>query len=124
LRTCGGLTGIKPSHEQNDHFQHVSSQASSTFYNITDFPNQRNRLSHAVLARVQQGDARCVFIVRAYSLIAARLRASLLMDSIDANFIEGHQLPANVAKKVPERMVGRLLRADEARELLEAIGMR
>jgi hypothetical protein len=40
---------------------------------------------------------------------------------IDDQFVEGHEPPANVAKKVPERMVGRLLPADEARELLEAM---
>jgi hypothetical protein len=33
-------------------------------------------------------------IVRAGFLIAARLRASLLVDGIDDRFVEGHELPA------------------------------
>jgi hypothetical protein len=61
-------------------------------------------------------------IVRAGFLVATRLRASLLVDGIDDQFVEGHELPAAVAKRVPERMVGRLLPPDEARELLDAMG--
>jgi hypothetical protein len=44
------------------------------------------------------GETRCVLIVRAHSLAAARLRAALVVDGIDSHFVEGHELPAAVAK--------------------------
>jgi len=38
-------------------------------------------------------------IVRARLLIAARLRASLLVDGIDSQFAEGHELPARLRQR-------------------------
>jgi hypothetical protein len=49
------------------------------------------------------------------------LAAKAARRSIDAHFIEGHELPADVATRAPERMVGRLLRANEAQELLDTM---
>ncbi len=40
----------------------------------------------------------CVMIVRAGFLVAARLRASMAVDGIDTQFVEGHELPPAAAK--------------------------
>jgi hypothetical protein len=69
----------------------------------------------------RQDDTRCVIVVPGTFLMSPRLKASLAVDGIDDQFVEGHELPAAVARQVPERMVGRLLPADEARELLDAM---
>ena len=37
------------------------------------------------------------------------------------NFVEGHELPAEVARWVPAGMVGRLLTAAEAERILDAM---
>jgi hypothetical protein len=62
-----------------------------------------------------------VVIVRASHLIAARLRASFILDGTDAQFVEGHELPLAAARKVPAGMVGRLLTAAEAERILDAM---
>lgn len=51
-------------------------------------------------------------IVRSGFLLAARLRTSLILDGIDAHFVEGHELPDDVAERVPGQMVGRQLQPD------------
>ena len=60
-------------------------------------------------------------IVRAHFLIAARLKASFTVDGMDSHFVEGQELPATVAKRVPAGMVGRVLSAAEAERILDAI---
>ena len=91
------------------------------FFRLQSASPDGRRTSNVFWLAYRQEDTRCVMIVRAGFLIAARLRAGLLVDGIDDQFVEGHELPANVAKKVPERMVSDCCPADEARELLEAI---
>ncbi len=52
----------------------------------------------------QTAKSRRVVIVRASHLIAARLRAAPVVEGIeDVAFVEGHELPAAVAKRVPCR---------------------
>ena len=68
----------------------------------------------------RQGDTRSVFIVEASALIIARMKATIAVDGIDEHFVEGHALPP-AARKIPKRMVGRLLSAEEGRGLLEAL---
>jgi len=62
-------------------------------------------------------------IVRPHSLTAARLKASLTVDGIDPQFVEGHELPDAAAKKIPTGMVGRLLTAAEAERILDAMAV-
>ncbi len=69
----------------------------------------------------QTGKSRRVVIVRAHSLIAARLRPSFIIGGTDAQFVEGHELPPAAARKVPAGMVGRLLTAAEAERVLDAM---
>ena len=69
----------------------------------------------------QTGKTRHVVIVRANFMIAARLRAALLLESSDAHFVEGHELPPAAARKVPARMIGRLLTAAGAERVVEAM---
>ena len=63
---------------------------------------------------------RAVYIQEAGSLIHARLVA--LMTGFEGEFVEGHQLDAKSAKKVPKGSVGRPLSLKEAGELLKKLG--
>ena len=62
-----------------------------------------------------------MFIVEAPGLFIARLKAALAVDGLHAHFAEGHELPADIAKRIPKRSVGRLLSAAEANKLLKAM---
>ena len=64
-----------------------------------------------------------VVILPAYSLIAARLRASI--EKLDeGEFAEGHELDEETAKKVPKTLVGRRLTRKEAADLLRSFERR
>jgi hypothetical protein len=65
------------------------------------------------------GKDRCVMIVRAKSLVVARLRASMAVDGVDEHFVEGHELTPFMRRCVPARMVGRLLTAKDAERILD-----
>jgi hypothetical protein len=57
-----------------------------------------------------------VFIQRSPSLSDARMRAADA--GLAGDFVEAHELPASSIKKVPKRMVGRILSSAEAQKLL------
>jgi len=61
-----------------------------------------------------------VFIQPAYELGMARIRA-LLAGSPEA-FKEGFRLDAKMTKKVPKKMIGRLLTTQEGQALLKKFG--
>ena len=61
---------------------------------------------------------RCVFIQEAGALIFARLKASIAGFD-DGVFVEAHMLDARTAKKVPKKMVGRMLLDCEVSTLLD-----
>jgi hypothetical protein len=63
---------------------------------------------------------RRVRIEDAGAMIFARLNA--MIDGFGGTFVEAHQLDAATAKKIPKRMIGRALSADEAAALLDRIG--
>lgn len=52
--------------------------------------------------------------------IAARMRA--LLAGVEGEFQEGHELDAKTAKKVPKKMIGRVLTREEATALLKKLG--
>src|SRR5262245_65964101 len=54
----------------------------------------------------------------------ARLKASLVIVGLDDCFVEGYELPADIAKRIPERCIGRLLSADEAGRVLDLMANR
>lgn len=58
-----------------------------------------------------------VFIQPAYELGMARLKA--LLAGATGEFKEGYQLDAKMTKKVPKKMIGRLLTADDGQALLK-----
>ena len=84
-------------------------------------PSRTQSLYPTYWLTYRQGDMGCIMIVRAPSPSAARRKASSAIGGIDDHFVEWHELPPDVAKRVPERVVRRLLSADEARELLDAM---
>jgi hypothetical protein len=59
---------------------------------------------------------RRIFIQKADGLIFARLYAAAA--GFDGVFVEGHKFGEEIAEKVPEDMVGRVLLAAEVKELL------
>ena len=63
---------------------------------------------------------RRVMIREAGAMIFARLEAS--MAKLGGKFIEAHQLDERTARKVPRKMIGRALTADEAATLLDRFG--
>ena len=84
-------------------------------------PSRTQSLYPTYWLTYRQGDMGCIMIVRAPSPSAARRKARSAIGGIDDHFVEWHELPPDVAKRVPERVVRRLLSADEARELLDAM---
>jgi hypothetical protein len=58
-----------------------------------------------------------VFIQPAYELGMARMKAALAGSPDE--FKEGYQLDSRTAKKVPKKMIGRLLTAKEGQSLLK-----
>jgi hypothetical protein len=61
-----------------------------------------------------------VFIVRAASIFAARMKAGNAgMDSSD--FEEAHSLPGEAAERVPDAMIGRRLSAKEIAALVKKL---
>jgi hypothetical protein len=62
-----------------------------------------------------------VAILSADSLMAARMRASADGIGKDAMFEQGHMLEAQIAKQLPQNLVGRMLEPREAVELLDQI---
>jgi hypothetical protein len=64
----------------------------------------------------------CVMIVEAGGVIAARMKAAMVIDGIDQHFIEGHELPGDVARKmIPKASLGRLMTGQEAGRILHAM---
>jgi len=61
--------------------------------------------------------APAVFIQDAASLVYARLAAAKA--GFDGTFVEGHELDAKTAKKIPKQMIGRVLLQKEAAALLK-----
>jgi hypothetical protein len=57
-------------------------------------------------------------IVEAGGVIAARMKAAMVIDGIDQHFIEGHEL---ARKMIPKASLGRLLTGQEAGRILDAI---
>ena len=62
---------------------------------------------------------RTVRIEDAGALIFARLQAAI--GGLKGSFVEAHALDAKLAKKIPRRMVGRALTADEAAAVLDRL---
>jgi hypothetical protein len=62
-----------------------------------------------------------VFIQEATGVEIARLKASIAGFN-EGTFSEAHMLDAKRAKKVPKKMIGRVLDQDEANALLKRIG--
>ena len=63
---------------------------------------------------------RCVFIQEAGALIFARLKASIAGFDVGV-FVETHMLDAKTAKKVPKKMIGRVLSPREVSALLNRL---
>jgi len=63
----------------------------------------------------------CVIVIDAKSIILARLLAAMVVDGIDTHFIEGGELPTDVATSIPTSAVGRLLTAKEAERVLDGL---
>ena len=61
---------------------------------------------------------RCVFIQEAHALIFARIKASIAGFD-DGEFVEAHMLDAKTARKVPKKMIGRVLSPREVSALLD-----
>jgi hypothetical protein len=61
--------------------------------------------------------ARRVFLQEGSYVVMARLKANLA--GHEGEFVEAHDLGAAMARKVPKKMIGRVLTADEAEKLLE-----
>ena len=61
---------------------------------------------------------RCVFIQGAGALIFARLKASIAGFD-EGMFVEAHMLDAKTARKVPKKMIGRVLSPREVSALLD-----
>ena len=68
----------------------------------------------------KSGNDRSVIIQPAGTIIVARMRA--LLAGIEGEFQEGHELDAKTAKKVPKRMIGRVLSRKDATALLKKLG--
>lgn len=54
------------------------------------------------------------------SLVFAKVKAAI--DGFGGTFVEAHQLDVKTAKKIPKKMIGRMLTSREAAELLVRIG--
>ena len=63
---------------------------------------------------------RHIFIQEAHALIFARLKASIAGFD-DGVFVEAHALDAKTAKKVPQKMIGRVLSPREVSPLLDRL---
>ena len=63
------------------------------------------------------GEERRVVYPRGSALILARLNA-MMLDRFGGTFVEAHELDKPTAAKVPRKMIGRVLTADEATALL------
>ena len=63
--------------------------------------------------------ARVVPIQEGGALIFARLNA--MIDGFGGAFVEAHPLDEKLAKKIPKRMTGRTLKADEASAVLDRL---
>jgi hypothetical protein len=75
------------------------------------FPCVKETPSPLYWLAYQHGDVRCVAVMRAASLVIARMKARLMPDGIDEHFVSGHELTGDTA--VLEPAIGRLLLADE-----------
>lgn len=64
----------------------------------------------------QTDDGKRVFIQESGDLITARLKAS--MAGFDGKFVEAHQLEPKMVKAIPAKMLGRVLKPEEAGRLL------
>ena len=60
--------------------------------------------------------ARVVRIEESHALIFARFKA--VIDGFGGKYVEGHEFDAKLAEKIPRKMIGRVLTADEATALL------
>jgi len=63
---------------------------------------------------------RCVWLEDAPDMVQARFKAT--MAGSKGSFLEGHELDRKTAKKVPNDLVGRILRNPEAMRLLKKLG--
>ena len=63
---------------------------------------------------------RRVFIQQASSMVSARLQARTM--GHEGEYLEGHELQAKTARRLPLDMIGRVLSRDEAAGLLERLG--
>jgi hypothetical protein len=69
----------------------------------------------------RQSDAVVIVLQHAHSALGARLKASVT--GVDDNaFSEGHLLSEEMAAKVPEDMIGRVISMKEAAALLKKMG--
>ena len=62
----------------------------------------------------------CVIVINTKSNVFALL-AAMVVDGIDTHFIEGGELPTDVATSIPTSAVGRLLTAKEAERVLDGL---
>ena len=63
---------------------------------------------------------RQIHIIEASYLLGARLKAQ--MAGQDGDFVEGHELPKAMARKVPKSALGRPLNSKEAEALVVKMG--
>jgi hypothetical protein len=63
---------------------------------------------------------RLVYIQEASALVIACMKAKL--NGHDGIFVEAHELDAKMTRKIPKKMIGRVLSQEEATELLERLG--
>ena len=68
----------------------------------------------------KQGNEVAVVIQPAGDIITARVRA--LLAGIEGKFQEGHQLDDKTVRKVPKKMIGRVLSRKEAAGILKKVG--
>jgi hypothetical protein len=64
---------------------------------------------------------RTVLIVEASHLLEARLRADIETPGLDDHFIEGHELGAELAERIPAGAIGRMMTAADATRLVERL---
>ena len=69
----------------------------------------------------ENDDRRAVAIVRAWSLIEARMRAALAGIDVGLEFVSGVELDEASSQQIPAEMIGRLLDDRDLRRLQRSI---